>query len=463
MFTFRQAWPTNIWPTVKDKFEELLKHRPAKQGLENDSATGTHFGSKVLTKAVDCGECRNVSGNLAWTDPTANTPMQLGISYEAVAQWVLDTYVDTTAVDVEDPGPPKTLDDADVDFVAASATLSEHRLTRAELLLANKKPWMIPKLVPRGYNIPIAIHSSTVEPEKGQFKRLGFDVAVNGTWLALKWAMDEGATETVAALQRLILGWPFDFIFFEGEADERADAELKWMINIPCEVERLRDFCGLSGNNMIKIVGSVRQILMNKTVSKAEPSAKAVYQWVIEPGKINWGLFHVPSLRTVTELLGNWTTLQANVTASLIMEKALQKFGRENLFDWPSKLAVLIQKSPDQGTLSYLCEHIYAHMLRRNVKDPFSLEEIKARSGICVLILWQRRYIQQMGLEFPCMLSAQAADSAAARQAKVIAQVLKSPLKFFETLEGPNKDPTFVTALPTDALRMFVRHIHEMY
>ena len=71
--------------------------------------------------------------------------------------------------------------------------------------------------------------------------------------------------------------------------------------------------------------------------------------------------------------------------------------------------------------------------------------------------------MQQMGLEFPCMLSAQAADSAAARQAKVIAQVLKSPLKFFETLEGPNKDPTFVTALPTEALRMYVKHIQEMY
>ena len=70
-----------------------------------------------------------------------------------------DTYVGTTAVDVEDP-EPKTLDDPDVDVVAASATLSEHRLTRAELLLANKKPWIIPKLVPRGYNVPIAIHSS---------------------------------------------------------------------------------------------------------------------------------------------------------------------------------------------------------------------------------------------------------------------------------------------------------------
>ena len=148
MFTFRQAWSTKIWPTVKDKYEELLKQRPAKQGLENDSATGTRCGTKVLTKAAECGECRNVSGNLAWTDPMANTPMQLGISYEAVAQWVLDTYVDTTAVDVEDP-EPKTLDDPDVDVVAASATLSENRLTRGELLLANKKkPWMIPQLAP---------------------------------------------------------------------------------------------------------------------------------------------------------------------------------------------------------------------------------------------------------------------------------------------------------------------------
>ena len=63
-----------------------------------------------------------------------------------------------------------------------------------------------------------------------------------------------------------------------------------------------------------------------------------------------------------------------------------KKFGRENLFDWPSKLAIIVQKSRDQGTLTYLSEHLYAHMLRKAAKDPFGLEDLKARSGICVHI-----------------------------------------------------------------------------
>ena len=40
--------------------------------------------------------------------------------------------------------------------------------------------------MPRGYEIPIAITSTTAEPEKGKFRRLGLDVAVNATWLAMK-------------------------------------------------------------------------------------------------------------------------------------------------------------------------------------------------------------------------------------------------------------------------------------
>ena len=104
MLTLRQAWVSSIWPTISKKHEELLQERPAKQGLESDSATGWPYSSKVLLRAAEKGECRNVSSNLAWTDPTDNTPMQLGISYEVVAQWALDTYTDTTAADVQSPG-----------------------------------------------------------------------------------------------------------------------------------------------------------------------------------------------------------------------------------------------------------------------------------------------------------------------------------------------------------------------
>ena len=76
MLTFKEAWTKSIWPTVRPKYEQLLTQRPAEQGLEEYGAVGGHVGKKVLTKCAEKGECRNVSCNLCWTDPTENTPMQ---------------------------------------------------------------------------------------------------------------------------------------------------------------------------------------------------------------------------------------------------------------------------------------------------------------------------------------------------------------------------------------------------
>jgi len=59
------------------------------------------------------------------------------------------------------------------------------------------------KIVPRGYNLPSAPTSAFLEPEKGKFQRLGLDVAVNGSWLALKWAVGEKKGEAVSALKNL--------------------------------------------------------------------------------------------------------------------------------------------------------------------------------------------------------------------------------------------------------------------
>ena len=115
----------------------------------------------------------------------------------------------------------------------------------------------IPKRVPRGYEIPIALTSTANDAEKGKFVRLGLDVAVNATWLALKWAIEEGpgSYEVVGALHKLITDWPFDFIFFEGNAEAQANDILKYIINLPAAVERMRDFCGLESANLMRITG----------------------------------------------------------------------------------------------------------------------------------------------------------------------------------------------------------------
>ena len=44
----------------------------------------------------------------------------------------------------------------------------------------------------------------------------GLDVAVNGTWLAMKWALESADAAAIKALEDLILDWPFDFHLFDG-------------------------------------------------------------------------------------------------------------------------------------------------------------------------------------------------------------------------------------------------------
>ena len=126
---------------------------------------------------------------------------------------------------------------------------------QAERLLSAKKKWRIPDRVPRGYEIPIAITSKDAEPEKGKFRRLGLDVAVNATWLAMKWALDAGDEQAECALENLMLDWPFDFYLFEGSEGDVEAHIMKHIINLPAATERLWDFRGLDARNLMRNAG----------------------------------------------------------------------------------------------------------------------------------------------------------------------------------------------------------------
>ena len=159
--------------------------------------------------------------------------------------------------------------------------------TAKVLLQSSKKAWKIPSRVPRGYEIQIAIVSAGTEPSKGNFRRLGLDVVVNATWLAMKWALESGDTVAEAALANLILDWPFDFILFEGSEPEVQI--MKHIINMPVATECLRDFCGLDQGNLMRIAGEVRNLIEAQTAGKV-PAAPDVYRWMVNPDNIRWGL-----------------------------------------------------------------------------------------------------------------------------------------------------------------------------
>ena len=163
---------------MEEKFKSLIKERPARQ----DTATGTHYGDKVYELLATKKEVRNVACNLAWTDPLENTSLQSNISMATVERFALDMYVDVTAAHDQAAGS-----------AAMSAGVGDDEGDagqRAKVLLrSSKKAWKIPSRVPRGYEIQIAIVTTATEPPKGKFRRLGLDVVVNATWLAMKWAL----------------------------------------------------------------------------------------------------------------------------------------------------------------------------------------------------------------------------------------------------------------------------------
>ena len=101
-----------MWAKLEAKYKERLSQRPARQ----DVATGNHYGDKVYIALKEKKEVRNVTCNLAWTHPTANTMLQTHISLATVQRFAIDTFIDTA---------PDTPDDAQVAASAAQVAASD--------------------------------------------------------------------------------------------------------------------------------------------------------------------------------------------------------------------------------------------------------------------------------------------------------------------------------------------------
>ena len=370
--SFLEKWSSEIWPVLQFHFEKLLEQRPAKQ----ETAVGTHYGEKLYPILETKKELRNVTCNLAWTHPAENTCLQLDISTTTVERMALDMYIDTSTVT---PTPPASATD-----VAESAAGDDDGGQRAALLLRsnNKKAWKIPARVPRGYEIQIAVVSTTTEVEKGKFRRLGLDVVVNATWLAMYWAIVSEDEVAEAALSALILDWPFDFHLFEGSESEREANITRYIINLPAAVERLRDFCGLDQGNLMKICGEVRKLIQKQNPGRVAVSAIDVHTWMSNPDNVKWGLYHQPSLRSVKDCLRNWDTLQKMPEVLAIIDQAKCHFGRESLFDFPTKLNNILEKSGQTASVVvYVMGTLYTFMLRKKAKHPFSAADLKEKGG----------------------------------------------------------------------------------
>ena len=92
-----------------------------------------------------------------------------------------------------------------------------------------------------------------------------------------------------------------------------------------------------------------------------------VQQWLEQHVKL--GLLHCPDVKTVKRHVDNWAALQKCSAALDRIDAAVNRWGRDNLLDWPTKFGIIVQKT-DGTSLRYVLEALYAWMWRTGNKDP---------------------------------------------------------------------------------------------
>ena len=157
----------------------------------------------------------------------------------------------------------------------------------------------------------------------------------------------------------------------------------------------------------------------------------------------------------------NWGAIQKNTKALDVIEGAMQRWGRSNLLDWPTKLAAIVSGS-DASSLRYVVEALYTHMRRQNMPDPYGVKELKR---IINDILWARTYVRSMAHQYVLLFKSptDSADKLGALTSSLVTQILESPLAFFMKTESHERDPTWMQSLPNEALLCFMKHALDVF
>ena len=126
------------------------------------------------------------------------------------------------------------------------------------------------------------------------------------------------------------------------------------------------------------------------------------------------------------------------------------------MLDWPTKVGIIVQKT-DSTTLGYVVESLYTRMWRTGQKDPYASNGL---GDIILEIIWAKNYVASILRKYPEVFNPCCnSDAETIRTAK---SYIDSPLKFFLQTEGPDKDPTWLQALPNEALRLAMKHCIEV-
>ena len=146
--------------------------------------------------------------------------------------------------------------------------------------------------------------------------------------------------------------------------------------------------------------------------------------------------------------------MKGNPIASAILERCRIDHGRDHQFDFPSKLAVIVNKTDGNDELTFVMRGLFATILRKKQIDPYSLDQLDGKTGAVNCMCWYRKYalylLKTYGAVFQVHRAAAATASArspapAAATARgetfvqKVERVLQDPLTFFEVAEGPTR------------------------
>jgi hypothetical protein len=212
-----------------------------------------------------------------------------------------------------------------------------------------------------------------------------------------------------------------DFVLIQGSTPEEIEENnFLWGVNLSAKVERLRDFIGLESTNLMRIVAQAADFMKAKLTSTKTANVTFVQEWLAT--NVNWGALRCPDIQTVERHLFNWGHIQKHANALEVFEAAVQRWGRNNLLDWPTKVGVIVSKT-DASSLGYVVEALYAQMWRKNTADPYGVSELKK---VVSEILWVRTYVLNCRRQYPEVLKNRC-------EATLVAQrFLDSPLHFHE-------------------------------
>ena len=420
----KDVWAEKVWPHIQADYESWSEQRPTKQ---DSGAVGAHYGSdKVFEMLKQTREARNITCNLTWLKKLSMSSLSEDLVYDVVEKYAVSVWCQPSA----------------------AADEKKRKFPRVNM----------PSAVPRGLNIPVAVRSLGDALVKGEMQRNGLDVVVESVWLVLAWATQDGDNLQRERIRVLVLNWPFDFQYFDDEEGAFL-AECGQM----AAHETNREFMGMSGRNLVKVVMRTRELLREKTPAKTWPEPEDVSKYLTE--KVPWGALKPPSTRVVGDVTRIGTALREAPRAAVLCERAQVKFGRNTIFDDWSKMQIIDRKTHGPEQLSYVMEGLYSTMLRENQSDPASQAELKSKTGPIQVWLWNLTYTKSMEQKHPEMFGTTESKSCQVTAGVVgkFQRLVRSPLAMYEEWAAPGAEKGWASGSPTAALTEWTHHVADLY